>query len=200
MAEINKFYIRFLNAVSDMSEVEFYANDKLISTLNYKAFSEYYPANIGSFKISVYEKSSKTLLAEEVLLFEHDVYTLALSGLKEELTLNIVKSESETPSNTNAQIRFVNLAPYDTSFNIFINKNKTVDALAYEEITEFFSLNGGSYRVELYDVTTGEIALTNPKMVLKNNKIYSVYIVGVENVGSGLQMLIPLEGTSYIEM
>ncbi len=200
MAETNKFYIRFFNAVSDVGEVEYYANDKLISTLNYKGFSEYLPANIGSYKISIFEKATGDMLAEEVLDFEHDVYTVALSGLKEEISINIIRSENETPSKEHALIRFCNLAPYDTSFNVFINKNKTIDALSYEEITEYFSLNNGTYRVELYDVATGKLALTNPSMTIKDEKIYTVYIVGVEGVGAGLQMLIPLEGTSYIKM
>lgn len=200
MPNTNMFYIRFFNAVSDLGEVEFYANDKLISTLAYKGFSEYYPANIGNYKISVKLKDTGELLAEEVLSFEHDIYTFALTGLQEELSMNIISSESETPSNSNALVRFCNLAPYDTSYNIFINDTKTVDSLSYEEITEFFPLSAGSYKIELYEANTDALVLTNPRMTISNNKIYTVYIVGVQGVGEGLQMLIPLEGSSYIQM
>lgn len=200
MADPNMFYIRFLNAVSDLGDVLFYANDKLISTLGYREFSEYYPANIGSYKISVRLASTKEVLAEEILQFDHDVYTFALTGLQEELSVNVINSEGEVPSNSNALIRFCNLAPYDTSFNVFINSTKAVDALSYEEITEFFPLDAGTYKIDLYDVNSGELALTNPRMTVSNGKIYTVYIVGVEGDNEGLQMLIPLEGTAYIDM
>ncbi len=199
MADMNTFYIRFFNAVSDIGEVEYYVNDKLISSLYYKGFSEYYPANIGSYKISVYLKSTKELLAQEVLSFEHDIYTFAITGLKEEMSINIIKSENEKPNKGSAILRYCNLAPYNTNFDITMNKNLTVENLAYEEITEFFNVNGGAYAVEFID-SLGKVALSDPKMLLKNGKIYTAYVVGVANVGAGLQVLIPLEGTTYIEM
>ncbi len=200
MVDYNKFYIRFLNAVSDIGEVEFYVNDKLISSLYYRGFSEYYPANIGAYKISVYLKGTKELLSEEVLSFEHNIYTFSITGLKEEMSLNIIKSENEKPDKNKATLRFCNLAPYDTSYNVFVNSSKAVEALAYEEITEFFTLNGGTYKLEFFDATTGKIALTDPKLQLKNGKIYTVYVVGVAGKGAGLQVLIPLEGSTYIEL
>ncbi len=200
MADTSKFYIRFFNAVSDLGEVEFYVNDKLISSLYYKGFSEYYPATVGAYKVAVYLKSSKQLLAEEVLTFEHDVYTFAITGLKEELSINIIKSENEKPQKDKAIMRFCNLAPYNTSFNILVNKNKAVEDLQYEEITEFFSLSAGTYSVEFVDTKTGKVVLTDPKLMLKNGKIYTGYVVGVQGKGAGLQILIPLEGVTYIEM
>ncbi len=200
MVDESKFYIRFFNAVSDLGEVEYYVNDKLISTLKYKAFSEYYPANIGTYKVSVFLKATKQMLAEEVLSFEHDVYTFALTGLAEELSLNIIKSENEKPMKDKAMVRLCNLAPYDTNFNVYLNEKLAVEQLGYEEITEYFSVNGGTYNLKYYDVDTKKLALTDPKLMLKNGKIYTIYIVGVEGHGSGLQVLIPLEGTTYIEM
>ncbi len=200
MVDTNKFYIRFFNAVSDLGEVEFYVNDKLISSLYYKGFSEYYPANIGAYKVSVYLKSNKQMLAEEVLTFEHDVYTFALTGLKEELSLNIIKSDNEKPQKDKAIMRFCNLAPYNTSYNILINKNSAVEDLQYEEITEFFSLVGGTYSVEFIDTMTNKVVLTDPKLTLKAGKVYTGYVVGVQGKGAGLQILIPLEGVTYIEM
>lgn len=200
MVDYNKFYIRFLNAVSDLGEVEFYVNNKLISSLYYKGFSEYYPANVGTYKVSVHLKSTKELLAEEVLVFEHDVYTFALTGLKEELSLNVIKSENEKPINDKAIIRLCNLAPYNTNYNIYVNDTLAVEELGYEEITEYFSLNGGTYSLKYYNVDNNELVLTDPKLQLKNGKIYTAYVVGVKGQGAGLQVLIPLEGTTYIEI
>ncbi len=199
MADMNTFYIRFFNAVSDIGEVEFYVNDKLISSLVYRGFSEYYPANIGSYKVSVYLKATKELLAQEVLNFEHEVYTFAITGLEEEMSLNIIKSENIKPNKNSAKMRFCNLAPYDTNFGIKMNNNLIIADLGYEEITEFFETSGGTYSVEFLD-NNGKTVLIDPKMTLRNGKIYTGYIVGVEGQGSGLQILIPLEGLSYIDM
>lgn len=196
----NKCYLRFFHAVSDVGPVEFYANDKLISTLYYRGFSEYHPAVEGTYKISVYLKTTKELVFEEEIFFGKDIYTFALTGLSSELSGNLISSDNEKPNKSKAIMRFCNVAPFDTDFDIYINSNKGVVGLNYEEVTEFFTLNGGNYSIKLTDSTTGETKLEDPRMVLKKGNVYTGYIVGVEGKGQGLQILIPLEGVTYINL
>lgn len=198
--ENDKFYVRFFNAVPDLGEVEFYVNGKLVGSLWYKGFSEYFPAIVGTYKVAVYNKKTKELLIEEEVMMQKDIYTFVLSGLGNDVALNLVSSNGEQVEKDKALIRFCNVAPFDTSFDIYLNDKQGVNALMYEEITEFLALNAGSYDMKATDAQTGETKLLDPRLVLKNGNAYTGYIVGVEGKGKGLEIVIPLEGMTYINL
>lgn len=200
MDENRKLYLRFFHAVSDAPEVDFFVNDKYIGTLSYRGFTEYYPAMSGTYMIRANLKGSDKVLLEEKVTLTEDIYTFALTGLTDNLSANLITSDNEKPDKNKAIIRFANLAPFDTDFDIYINSMKGIIGLNYEEITEFFSLEAGTHQIKVVDQKTGETKLIDPKVVLKKGNIYTGYIVGVENERSGLQIVLPLEGATYITM
>lgn len=200
MDENSKLYLRFFHAVSDAPAVDLFVNDKYIDTLSYKGFTEYYPALNGTYMIRANLKGTDKVVLEEKVGLSDDIYTFALTGLASDISANLITSDNEKPDKNKAIIRFANLAPFDTDFDIYINSMKGVIGLNYEEITEFFSLDAGTHSLKVVDQKTGETKLLDPKLVLKKGNIYTGYIIGVENAGSGLQIVIPLEGATYITM
>ena len=48
-------------------------------------------------------------------------------------------------------------------------------------------------------LATGKILVEHPKVNLKGGKAYTVYVVGSRADRAGLQVLIPLEGVTYLD-
>ncbi len=200
MNKNNQFYLRFLHSVPNAGEVTVYVNDKLIADLTYRGFTEYYPAESGTYEISVYLKNTiATPILKEKIKFDSDIYTFAIMGLAEDIGYNVFGSDSITLNPQKAIIRFANLSPFDTNFDVFINNKKAIENLEYNDITNFATLSPGKYSFKAFDSKTSQVKLQDPNMTLKAGKIYTGYIVGIDGGTPGLQILIPLEGATYIK-
>ncbi len=195
--------IRVLNASPDTPSVDFYVNGSLVvKGLKYKSFTEYANAEPGIYTVTTTPSgtNSEILVTEDIELLPGLIYTIVIAGLNPALTIELI---SDTPSpNTDksmSYMRYINLSPYSTEFDVLMNGKIVAPNLFYLDVTDYVEMYPGNYKMDLVNVDDEKIAMTNPNVKVTAGKHYACYIVGIENTKTGLQVLLPLEGTTYIK-
>jgi len=194
-------HIRLLNASPDTPAVDISVNDALITRgLAYKSFTEYMPAAPGAYTIRVMPEGLNSVLAtlETIDLMDGGIYTLAVTGTETDLSIELIHDMPRPKPNGRAYLRFINLSPYDTEFDAFINESPVLTALGYTEISDYLPVRPGSHKLKLFNSRDNRLVLTDPRLTLRAGNYYAVYIVGRERGDAPLQVLIPLEGASYL--
>ena len=200
-------HIRLLNASPDTPAVDVFVNEtRVAADLAFKSFTEYMPAEPGVYNIRVTPSGLNSILISLELaeLMPDGIYTLAITGLNADLNIELIH---DMPHNTPADraahpvrafIRFINLSPYDTAFDAFLSNAPVVTALEYTEISDYIALQPGTYPLKLFNSRNNNLVLTHPHVQLKAGKYYAAYIVGLETGNPPLQVLLPLEGATYL--
>lgn len=195
-------YIRFLNASPVETRVDIYANGrKVASDLRYQDFTEYMKLFPGWYRIAVYRTGTITnpLTVLRLQVQPNSIYTVAVTGLAEDLSTLTVEDSRRVLSPNRAYIRFVQLSPTAPAMDVYWDDRMVLSDLQYEEISRYLTSAPGSHNLKLRDTETGEILVEHPDVNLKGGKAYTVYVVGSRADRAGLQVLIPLEGVTYLD-
>ena len=196
-----KAYIRLLNASPGAPAVDVTVNHVLVAdNLAFKAFTEYMPAEAGVYQVRVMPAglNSELIAMEMMELMPGGIYTMAITGVETDLSIELIDDVPRTKPNGRAFLRFINLSPYDTSFDAFIGNAPVVTALTHTESSDYIPLQAGTYSLKLFNSRNNNLVLTHPKVSLANGNYYAAYIVGLEAGTPPLQILIPLEGATYL--
>ena len=60
------------------------------------------------------------------------------------------------------------------------------------------SVAPGSHNLKLREYFSGAVLLEDPDVTVEGGKAYTIYVVGDMTDRVGLQVVIPLEGTTYL--
>lgn len=194
-------YIRFLNASTAETRVDIYANGRRVAAdLRYQDFTEYMKVLPGWYRIAVYRTGTVTepLTVLRLQVQANGIYTVAVTGLAEEISSLTIEDSSRILSPNRAYIRFVQLSPTAPAMDVYWDDKLVLSDLRYEEISRYLMSSTGSHTLKLRDTETGQLLLTHPDVNLKGGKAYTVYVVGSRADRAGLQVLIPLEGVTYL--
>ena len=196
-------YIRFFHALpSDpLINVDLYVNNRLIvSNLSYQDFTNYLTAYPGSYQIELFPTGSTTdvLLDVRVVLNPNEIYTAAIVGTPDDVGLELIDDVVRATHTGYSYMRFANLSPNSGSVNIYLDDVLVIEDLEYLELTEYLSLNPGKHTMKVVLSSTGETVVSHPNMQLIAGNYYMTYVVGLVGRRPGIEVLIPLEGTSYL--
>ena len=97
-----------------------------------------------------------------------------------------------------AFLRLIQLSYNAPLMDVYIDNRLVLSDLNFQEVSRYISLSPGRHNLKLKVATTNQIIVENPNMPLRGGKSYSVYIIGDMRSRMGLQVLIPLEGTTYL--
>lgn len=198
----NISFIRFLHAVPNTPpvNVDIYVNNKpVVKNLKYEDFTEYIPTKSGVYSIQVYPSGNRTeqLLDIRITTEPDKIYTLAVIGTVSDIELEVFEDYQIKDENT-AFMRFANISPTNTAFNVSIDDIPVVYDLQYLEVTDYLAVSEGKHTLRI-STENGVTVVSHPNMVLKNGNIYTSYIVGLIEEPPEVQVLIPLDGSSYIK-
>ena len=73
-----------------------------------------------------------------------------------------------------------------------------VSDLNYEDISRYMTAVPGSHNLKMRDSLSGANLVEHPDVQVEGGKAYTIYIVGDMNDRTGLQILVPLEGATYL--
>ena len=127
------------------------------------------------------------------------IYTVAVTGLADALSTLTIEDSHRYLSPNRAYIRFVQLSPTAPAMDVYWDDRMVLSDLRYEEISRYLTTAPGSHNLKLRETDTGKILVEHPKVNLKGGKAYTVYVVGSRADRAGLQVLIPLEGVTYLD-
>jgi hypothetical protein len=199
----NKAFIRILHASPDAPAVDVYANDKiLVKDLRYKQFTEYLQVTADMYNIKVYPRgtTSKPVINTNITVGPETITTVAAVDTLSNIHLLPV-NDAILPRNPNkTYIRFAHLSPNTPAVDITLPDGSVIfKNISFEEVTEYAETTPGKYTFQARPTGTNVVALTIPNIITKPNRFYTIYAVGLIGENPSLQVLIPLDGNSYIQ-
>ncbi|MCX7841465.1 MAG: DUF4397 domain-containing protein [Clostridia bacterium] len=197
-------YIRILHASPDALAVDVYANNRLIArNLPYRGFTPYLKVPAGNYNIRVLPAGqiSNPVLIRDIVVPDRSIYTIAAIGRLSEIDLLPVQDPLMPRAPGKARVRFVHLSPNAPAVDIVVpNGTVLFGDIQYMEISEYITVNTGRYTIYVKLTGTNQIVLYVPNIRLLPGKNYTVYAVGFAGGNPPLQVLIPLDGNSYIKL
>lgn len=198
-----KSFVRLLHASPDAPAVDIYANNQPIArNFSYRSFTPYVSLDPGMYNIKIYPAGGpkvNPVLDTNITIPPQKIITLAAVGTLENLSLLPVPDPMMPRDPKKVYIRFVHLSPDAPNLDISLpNGTKLFEDVQYKEITNYIPINPGTYTLEAKVAGTDNTAIYVPNIKLKPNRFYTVYGIGLANGSPSLQVLIPLDGNSYL--
>lgn len=199
-------YIRVFHAVPTSIPIDVYIDKKAVAPdFLYEDFTEYIPIAPGEHTISITKANEPTIIYErKINLAPKSIYTaIAAPKCKNPKELNIFLLEDTQrpiPAN-NLLLRFGHFSKATPIVDITLPDGTPVfKNMAYGQVTQYIPLAPGVYTLEARDPQTGKVLLTIPDIRLKGERFYSIYAVGDNTKQFPLQVVIPLDGNSYLKV
>ena len=199
----NTSYIRILHASPNAPAVDVYANGNIIArNLFYRNFTAYLGVQPGTYNIKVFAAGTtqNPLIDTNIELPVSTIFTIAAIGKFPQVELLPVQDPVRPLIPGMVMLRFVNLSPDTPAINVMSSGGISLfENIAYRQISDYVPVLPGKHVFELYRSETGERILYVPNIVLLPNRFYTIYAIGLLQTQPFLQVLIPLDGNSYIQ-
>ena len=196
-------YFRVLHSSPKSPAVDVYINDILkFRNLTYGAFTDYVEVMTGDYNIKLYAAGTKTspVLNKDIFVPPEKIYTVAAIGLLPNIDLLLVLEPKVVNPSDKVYIKFAHLSPNAGAVDIALQGGKILfKNINYKQFTDYIEIPAGTYNLEVRPTGTTTIALYVPNMRLKPQRFYTVYAIGLAGDRPGLQALIPLDGSSYLD-
>jgi len=197
-------YLRILHASPKSPAVDVYINDILkFSNLTYGDFTDYIQVITGNYNVKIYAAGTTTspVLSKNVFVPPEKIYTIAAIGILPNIDLLPVPETKITNPTDNVYIKFAHLSPNTGAVDVALPDGKILfKNISYKGFTDYIQVPTGTYTLEVRPTGTKTVALYIPNINLKSKRFYTVYAIGLSNGQPGLQALIPLDGSSYIDV
>lgn len=184
---IDSSYIRILNAVPNSDEFDIYINGNLIiENIKYKDFSPYTPTVPGNYEVEIYRSGDKEelLYQQSLTIAGGNAGTVVITGLMPKLMiLAVFEDPTEVVECGNAKFRVAHLSPTTSPVDVNVNNVRMIDEIPFGKRTNYAEVPRGIYDflVEENEFDrigkNKEIKISN-RVEIKNQKIYTLYIVG----------------------
>lgn len=202
--DADKAYIRFFHALPNDPpvNVDVYINKKLIvKNFKYEDFTPYLTAHAGTYIIQIYPTGNSVdqLLDVRITLNPHEIATAAIIGTTSQVGLEVFSDYPQEIDDSLSFMRFINLSPDKVAVDIYIDDTPVVYDLDFTEITDYLSLFPGKHTMKVKLSDSQKTIVSHPNMVLKGGNFYSTFVVGFINGTPLVEVLIPLEGATYLK-
>lgn len=195
-------YIRILHASPNSPAVDVYANDKLIAkNLSYRGFTPYIAVPEGQYRVKVFAAGTKEnpVIDTELNLPGNSAYTIAAVGKPNEISLFPIVEHQKALSPGKLFLRFAHLSPDAPSVDVITSDGKKLfEDISYKEVDDYIEVNPGTYSIKINPSGTNKTVLFVPNIRLLPNRYYTIYAIGLVGGRPSLQVLIPLDGASYL--
>ena len=196
-------YIRLLHASPDAPAVDVYVNNRpVVKHLMYRHFTPYYKFSPGTYDIKAYPagKTTSPVINTRFNLPARSIYTLAAVGRLRDISLQAILEPVLSFTPGTSMVRFIHLSPNTPHVDITLsNGRKLFKDVEYREVTGYIPVNHGTYTIQARVAGTNNIALVIPNIRLLPNRVYSMYAVGLLGERPPLQVLIPMDGSTYLK-
>lgn len=194
-------YIRFMNASPGETRVDIYVNGrKVASNLLYRNFTEYMKVFPGWYRIAVYAAGTirNPLTVTTLQVEANSITTLAVIGLFGDISTLAINDSRRFLNRNRAYVRFVQLSPNAPTMDAYWDDALVVSELNYQDISRYMTATPGSHNLKMRDSLSGANLVEHPDVRVEGGKAYTIYVVGDITDRTGLQVLIPLEGNTYL--
>lgn len=200
--QVDSSYVRVLHASPGAPGVDVYANGNLIArNLRYRSFTPYLKINPGNYNIKVYATGTKTnpVIDTNVNLKANTIYTAAAVGRLPNIELFPIIEPRVTISPSKTNVRFAHLSPNTPAVDITLPDGTVLfPNVSYKGVTAYKPVAPGRYTLQARIAGTDNVVLTVPNIDLRGGTNMTIYAVGLVGERPGLQVLIPMDGSTYL--
>lgn len=195
-------YIRLLHAAPGAPNVDVYANQNLIArNLGYRGFTPYLKVAPGTYNVRVFPagQTANPVITRDITLNASEIYTAAAIGTVPNLDILVVPDVRVPFMPGRANVRFVHLSPNAPAVDVYTPDGTVLFRnVAYRQISNYIPVVPGRHTIYVRPTGTANPVLYVPNIVLEAQKNYTIYAIGLVGGTPGLQVLIPLDGSTYI--
>lgn len=195
-------FIRLLHASPNTPAVDIYANNNLVArNLTFKEFTEYFPVPANSYHIDAFPTGQKSnpVLSTSVSVPAGAILTIAGVGNAPNMSVLPVSDRLMPIPPGKTYVKFVHLSPNAQSVDVTMpDGTKLFSSVKFKEVTNYRAVDPGQYTLQARTAGTDKVILNVPNINLKPDRFYTIYAVGLAGENPTLQMLVALDGNSYI--
>jgi len=197
-------YLRVLHSSPKSPAVDVYINDMLkFKNLTYGTFTDYIKVMTGNYNVKLYAAGTKIspVLNKNIFVPPGKIYTVAAIGILPNIDILLVNEPKIIVPSNMVYIKFAHLSPNAGAVDIALPDGTILfKNINYKQLTDYIEVPAGTYTLEVRPTGTKTIALYVPNINLKSERFYTVYAIGLAGDRPGLQALIPLDGSSYLDL
>jgi len=196
-----KSFVRFFNANAFVGPVDIYINGRLMAeNLPFKRFTAYQRINEGFYHVAVYSAGQRRnpLQVEQVRVQNGQIYTMAVIGTNQDVALKVVQDTKRQLDPTQSYVRFIQFSLNAPTMDVLVDGRMVIRYLNDQEISRYLRVLPGKHNIMLKESGSNRVLLEEPNMLLRPGRIYSAYIVSNVNERKGLQIVLSMEGASYL--
>ncbi|RKD26520.1 protein of unknown function [Caminicella sporogenes DSM 14501] len=199
---VNSSYVRILHASPDAPAVDIYVNNSPIAlNFPYRGFTQYIPLQNGIYSIKIFPAGSRRnlIIDKNINIPANTILTIAMVNELQNIALYPIEDTSMNIQPGKVKLRFVHLSPNTPSVDVRLSNERSLfKDVEYKEVTNYITMNPNIYTVEIYKTNSNQRILYVPNVKLMSNKFYTIYAVGLFGKRPPLQVLIPLDGGTYL--
>jgi len=199
-------YIRLLHAAPKAPAVDVYVNDNLlVKNFNYRQFTDYVKIPSGTYNVKVYTSGVKEEPIIETDLFVPPRSVITIAAIRDTNNEVVLYPIAEVPIENatvgKTRVRVVHLIPNAPAVDIALPNGTVIyEDVEFKDIEKYIEVLPGNYTFEVRLAGTEIPILYIPNIRLRANRYYTVYAVGLIGEEPSPQVLIPLDGITYIKI
>lgn len=203
MPSINS-YIRFFHASPNSPAVDVFIDETLIARgISYSNFSPYFEIIPGTHSLRVYpsERRDRPVINTRVTIPERTILTAPVIGELPNLSILTIPEPKLSNTPGKAYVRFSHLSPDTPPVDVTLpGGQKLFTNIGYQRTSEYIPVNPDNYTINLNISPNGQRVLHIPNIRLLPNKIYTIYAIGLLTKTPPLEVVIPLDGNTYLKV
>ncbi len=197
-------YVRLLHAVPNAPAVDIYLNERLTaSNISYRGFTQYLPYLPGNYNIKIFPTGQRInpVINTNVNFPAGSIITTAATGLLQNPSIQLIPDNPIPALPARVYLRLVHLSPNAPAVDMTTPDGvRLFENVSFRGVTSYTAIAPGTYTLQLRLPGTEQIVLNVPNAVFGAGRFYTVYVVGLVGEAPSLQMLLPLDGGSYINI
>jgi hypothetical protein len=200
---LNDSYIRVFHASPNAPSVDVYLNDNpVISGLPYRGFSQYLRRTPGRYNVKVFPSGRRDTPVIDTILDipARSIITLSAVGLLPNISLLPILEPTFDRIPGRTYLRVAQLSPNLPNLDLVTGGNKLFSNVGFKDVTDYAAIDPGTYTFEVNLTENGQRVLYVPNITLLPDRIYTIYPIGLANASPPLQVVIPLDGSTYIKI
>lgn len=203
--------VRVLHASPDAPAVDVYLDDTIVDALTNVPFgtiSDYIAIPTGDHNVKVYATgaTSSPVIDADVTVSTGKKYTIAATDAVASIEAQVLE-DMPSPSCDTAQVRVVHFSADAPAVDVAPAGAAPADAvvknLAYPNATDYLSLPGGTYDLDVRLAGTSTVALALPDVAIEGCNSYSVFAIGsaagTPVGGNALRVVAAVDGAAEAE-
>ncbi|BBF43124.1 hypothetical protein lbkm_1810 [Lachnospiraceae bacterium KM106-2] len=191
-------YVSVMHAVPNAPNVDVYANGNLIvSNLEYGKYTKYLriPAQTYDINIYVAGTTDNPVLSRMLTLGRNEIFTVAAVGTLDTIDLLAIRDADVPRVPDKALVRFVHLSPNAPAVDITLPDGTVIfEDISFRQVTEYVPLEDMVYTLQVRLAGTDTVALTVPRVDVRENNYYSIYAIGLVGGQPALDALLVRDG------